>query len=87
MCMNKLLLIAENLERPFIWVYLQMALSALLENDCSIRVYQLFVAFFQKIFPIMLALCLILSVTYYAQNYAGIIGWSLTTVQWIEKTY
>ena len=26
----------------------------------------------------MLALCLMLSVTYYAQNYAGIIGWSLT---------
>ena len=28
-------------------------------------------------FPIMLALCLMFSVTYYAQNYAGIIGWSL----------
>ena len=25
----------------------------------------------------MLALCLVLSVTYYAHNYAGIIGWSL----------
>ena len=25
----------------------------------------------------MLALCLTLSVAYYAQNYAGIIGWSL----------
>ena len=25
----------------------------------------------------MFALCLMLSVTYYAQNYAGIIGWSL----------
>ena len=32
---------------------------------------------FSKIFPIMLALCLMLLVTYYAQNYAGIIGWSL----------
>ena len=32
---------------------------------------------FSKIFPIMLALCLMLSLTYYAQNYAGIIGWSL----------
>ena len=32
---------------------------------------------FSKIFPIMLALCLMLSMTYYAQNYAGIIGWSL----------
>ena len=29
--------------------------------------------FFQKYFP----LCLMLSLTYYAQNYAGIIGWSL----------
>ena len=28
------------------------------------------------LFPIMMALCL-LSVIYYAQNYAGIIGWSL----------
>ena len=27
----------------------------------------------------MLALCLMLSVTYYAQNYASIIGWSLHT--------
>ena len=32
---------------------------------------------FSNYFPIMLALCLMLSVTYYAQNYAGIIGWSL----------
>ena len=30
--------------------------------------------------PIMLALCLMLLATYYAQNYAGIIGWSLTTI-------
>ena len=28
-------------------------------------------------FPIMLALCLMLSMTHYAQNYAGIIGGSL----------
>ena len=32
---------------------------------------------FFKIFPIMLALYLMLSLTYYAQNYAGIINWSL----------
>ena len=38
-----------------------------LKSDCSIRVY----------IPIMLALCLMLLATYYAQNYAGIIGWSL----------
>ena len=49
----------------------------LLDNDCSIRVYQSFV----KIFPIMLALRLMLSVTYHAQNYAGIIGWSLLAKQ------
>ena len=29
------------------------------------------------IFPIMLALCLMLSMIHYAQNYAGVIGWSL----------
>ena len=29
------------------------------------------------ILPIMLALCLMLSGTHYAQNYAGIIGWCL----------
>ena len=28
----------------------------------------------------MLALCLMLSVIYYAKNYAGIIGWSVLTV-------
>ena len=32
---------------------------------------------FSKVFPIMLALYLMLSVTYYAQSYAGIMGWSL----------
>ena len=37
---------------------------------------------FSKIFPIMLPLCLMLSVTYYAQNYAGIIGWSLVFGRW-----
>ena len=44
-----------------------------LDNDCSIRVYLSIVA----IFLILLARCLMLSVTYYAQNYTGIIGWSL----------
>ena len=32
------------------------------------------------ILPIMLALCLMLSLTHYAQNYAGIIGASLPTI-------
>ena len=56
-----------------------MALYVLLDNDCLIRIYQLSIirCNSSKIFPIMLALSLMLSVTYYAQNYAGIIGWSL----------
>ena len=32
-----------------------------------------------KVFPIMLALCLMLSTTYHARNHAGIIGLALTT--------
>ena len=36
--------------------------------------------------PIMLALCLMLLGTYYAQNYAGIIGRSLTTVSRHRKS-
>ena len=32
----------------------------------------------QFIIHTMLALCLMLSVAYYAQNFAGIIGWSLS---------
>ena len=41
--------------------------------------YQSFAAILQKylILYAMLALCLMLSVTYYAQKYAGIIDWSL----------
>ena len=51
-----------------------------LDNDYSIRVYHSFVA-------IMLALCLMLSVTYYAQTYAGIIGWSLVTPYIAEESH
>ena len=56
--------------------------TVLLDNDCSIRVYQSFVV---RIFPIMLALCLMFSVTYYAQTYAGIIGWSLFMIVFIHS--
>ena len=35
-------------------------------------------------FPIMLALCLMLSMTYYAQNYTGIIGGSLDVVSCVS---
>ena len=61
-----------------IYKWQQNILYVLLGNDCSVRVYQSIICCnFLKIFPIMLALCLMLSVTYYAQSYAGIIGWSL----------
>ena len=53
-----------------------MALYALLDNDCSIRVYKSFVAIFKTI-SYYADICLMLLVTYYAQNYAGIISWSL----------
>jgi len=36
---------------------------------------------FSKIVPIMLALCLMLLDTYYALNYAGIIGWGLVALK------
>ena len=67
--MNKSLLIADNLVRLFlgyVYKWQQNALYALLDNDCSIRVYHHLLQFF-KIFPIMLILCLALSVIYYAQ--------------------
>ena len=44
-----------------------------LENNCSIRVHQSFVANISYYADIML----MLSVTYYAKNNADIIGWSL----------
>ena len=56
--------------------------------DCSIRVYRSFSTIFHKClilllifilhFPIMLVLCLMLSMIHYADNYAGIIGGSLS---------
>ena len=57
-------------------------------NDCSTRVYRSLAATCSNkfyIFPIMLALCLMLSVTHYAQNYAGIIGGSLFAVMGNRK--
>ena len=81
---NKLLciLIEDNFRKTVllgcIYKWQQNTLYVLLVNDCSIRVYQSFDAIFKKII-IGLALCLMLLVTHYAQNYAGIIGWSLST--------
>ena len=43
--------------------------------------------YFSKLRPIILALCLMLSVTYYVQNYAGIIGWSLSGIIHIIITH
>ena len=63
---------------------------ALSYGDCSYRVYQSFTKVFTNVlvllilhFPIHMALCLMHSMTYYAQNYAGIIGGSLIT--WVGK--
>ena len=50
-------------------------------SDCSIRAYRWINIIFLIILPIMLALCLMLLVTYYAFNYAGIIGRGLTRVK------
>ena len=70
----------------------QVYYYALLYGDCSIRVYRLFITIFHNClilllifilhFPIMLELCLTLSMTYYAQNYAGIIGGFLARAIW-----
>ena len=56
-------------------------------DDCFIRVYRLFTENFHKcidiainvfyIFPVILALCIMLSFTHHAQNYASIISGSL----------
>ena len=53
----------------------------LIYNDYSIRVYRSFTTIFHKcmntsinLFSYILALCLMLLTTHYAQNYAGIIG-------------
>ena len=83
--MNKSLLLADNVERLFlgcIYKRQQNTLHVFSDIDCSNRIYQLSIICrnFSKIFPIMLALCLMLSVTYYAQNYAGIISRSLLTI-------
>ena len=66
-----------------------------LNDDYSITEYGLFITIFRKyiniaifehyIFPIMLALCLMILMTYYAQNYAGIIGGSQHTKINVQK--
>ena len=52
-------------------------------GECSIRVYRSLLIFLTKYFLIMLALCLMLLGTYYAQNYASIIGGCLIRVNYI----
>ena len=61
-----------------------------MDNDYSIKVYRWFATIFHicinfdrnvfYIFPIMLALYLMLSVTHCAENYVGIIGGSLLVI-------
>ena len=57
----------ENPRPPFV---LSCGLITISQKDCF------------KIFPIMLALCLMLSKTYYAQYYAGMIGLGLPEMLW-----
>ena len=69
-------------------------IEELFPTDCSIRVCRSFSLTFnltgkdsrstEIILPIMLALCLMLSGTYYAQNYASIIGGCLQSVYQIR---
>ena len=42
---------------------------------------------FSQALLIMLALCLMLLATYYAQNYASIIGWSTSLIVMFVMTY
>ena len=68
-CMNKSLLIADNLERLFYQgVFINGRLYVLLNNDCSIRVYQSFVSIFQKYILLCWHYVQCCSVTYYAQK-------------------
>ena len=65
--------------------YLKFNTLAVVQNsngECSIKVYN---HIFSQTVPIMLALCLMLLATYYAQNYADIIGWSLIEI--IQKYF
>ena len=78
-CVNKSLLIYRQFRKIVLlglFIDGSKILCVLSDNDCSIWVYQSFVANFQIYIP----LCLMLLVTCYAQNYAGIIGWSLYIV-------
>ena len=68
---------------------LTVLLEYIQDSDCSIRVYRSISLTYSLtgkdfqynilkiIIPIMLALCLMLSSTYYAKNYAGMIGQGL----------
>ena len=62
-------------------IMLYHAMTVLLKyTDCSLQFSKMFDIVILH-FPIMLTLCLMLSMTYYAQNYAGIIGGSLIITQ------
>ena len=75
---------------------IQVYYLGLSEDDCSFRVCRSFTAIFHKcmmniainvhcIFPLMLALCLILSITHYAHNNTGTIGRSLVAMALPQK--
>ena len=78
--MNKSLLTADYLERLFYRVYVFINDSkihyVLLYNDCSIRVYQSFVAI-SKNYSYYAGIMLNAFSDLLCSNYAGMIGWSL----------
>ena len=74
--MNKSPLIVDNVKTVLLGCIYKWQQNALQFFNLEQTIFQQHCNF-SKIFPTMLALCLMLSVTYYAQNYAGIIGWSL----------
>ena len=53
------------------------SLNGSLVRSCKMSLYLWEIVFCIKILPIILAICLMLLPSYYAQNYAGIIGSSL----------
>ena len=73
-CVSQKRSIYSNRTVSYVVVLLEL-LTVLLEYiDLSVITY-----YYTNVLPIMLALCLMLSGTYYAHNYASIIGGSLFT--------
>ena len=77
-CMNKLLLITQFRKTVLLgclYKWQKTQLPGIFSKTMTVQLE--YINHLSKTLPISLALCLILSVTYYTQNCAGIIGWSL----------